>query len=159
MGNEFVTTFPLLPRSPLVHSFASKRPASRFGKKQTRVEMPIQTEQGQPTRCSNLKHTGPRHACVPPLLNQGDPRSPRLPPALSTAPDSNPSTAATSMVRVVSVTPAIFPHSRLKIGTASPTRRAFIPTSNIQHPTSNIQHPKFQTSSPSAPFGKSPARF
>ena len=152
MGDEFVTKFPLLPRHLPIHSYASKRPASRFGKKQTRVEMPIQTEQGQPTRCSNLKHTGPRHACVPPLLNQGDPRSPRLPPALSTAPDSNPSTAATSMAQVALVTPAIFPHSRLKIGTASPTRPPIIPTSNIQHP-------KFQTSSPSAPFGKSPARF
>ena len=152
MGDEFVTTFPLLPRSPLVHSFTSKRPASRFGKKQTRVEMPIQTEQGQPTRCSNLKHTGPRHACVPPLLKQGDPRSPRLPPALSTAPDSNPSTAATSMAQVAPVTPAIFAHSRLKIGIAYTTRPPIFPTSNIQHP-------KFQTSSPSAPFGKSPRRF
>ena len=83
-----------------------------------RVEMPIQTEQGQPTRCSNLKHTGPRHACVPPLLKQGDPRSPRLPPALSTAPDFNPSTAATSMAQVAPVTPAFFPQPKPKISAA-----------------------------------------
>ena len=37
--------------------------------------MPIPTEQGQPKRCTNLKHTGPRHVCVPALPKKGNPRS------------------------------------------------------------------------------------
>jgi hypothetical protein len=50
--------------------------------------------------------------------------------------------------------PAKFPHPRSKIHTAAPKRPPI-----LQHPTLNIQHPKFQTSSHSAPFGKSPVRF
>ena len=135
-GDEFVTTFPLLPRSPLVHSADKKRPASRFrGKIHKGSEMPVPTNQANPKRCSILFRNGQMTALSPPLAHPRFPCHPAPSPPRSTA-------------------PARFPHSQSKIHAAAPKRSPI-----IQHPTFNIQHPKFQTSSRAAPFGKSPRRF
>ena len=160
MGNEFVTTFPLLPRSPLVHSFAPKRPASRFrGKIHKGSEMPVPTNQANPKRCSILFRNGQMTALSPPLAHPRFPCHPAPPPPRSTVPASNPSAAAKPIAQVATgiqsvKEPARFPRPRSKIHTAAPKRPPIFP-----NPKSNIQHPKFQTSSPFAPFGISPARF
>ena len=160
MGDEFVTTFPLLPRSPLVHSFDQKRPASRFrGKIHKGSEMPVPTNQANPKRCSILFRNGQMIALSPPLAHPRFPCHPAPPPPRSTVPASNPSAAAKPIAHVATGIQSVkarplFPRPRSKIHTAAPKRPPI-----LQHPTSNIQHPKFQTSSPSAPFGISPRQF
>ena len=160
MGDKFVTTFPLLPRSPLVHSFAPKRPASRFrGKIHKGSEMPVPTNQANPKRCSIPFHNGQTTALSAPLAHPRFPYRPAPPPPRSTAPVSNPSAAAKPIAQVATgiqsvKAPAKFLHPRSKIHTAAPKRPPIIP-----NPTSNIQHPKFQTSSPSVGSGISPRRF
>jgi hypothetical protein len=160
MGDKFVTTFPLLPCSPLVHSVAQKRPASRFrGKILKGSEMPVPTNQANPKRCSILFRNGQMTALSPPLAHPRFPYHPAPPPLRSTAPASNPSAAAKPIAQVATGiqsvrAPARFPHPQSKIHTAAPKRPPIIP-----NPTSNTEQPEFQTSYHSAPFGKSPARF
>jgi hypothetical protein len=101
-GDEFVTTFSLLPRSPLVHSVAPKRPASRFrGKIQKGSEMPVPTNQANPKRCSILFRNGQMTALSPPLAHPRFPCHPAPSPPRPTA-------------------PARFPHPRSKIHSAAP---------------------------------------
>jgi len=158
-GDEFVTTFLLLPCSPLVHSVAQKRPASRFREKILKgSEMPVPTNQANPKRCSILSRNGQMTALSPPLAHPRFPCHPAPPPPRSTAPASNPSAAAKPIAYVATgiqsvKAPARFPHPRSKIHTAAPKRPPIFP-----NPTSNTEHPEFQTSYHSAPFGKSPAR-
>ena len=160
MGDEFVTKFPLFPRHLPIHSYASQRPASRFrGKIHKGSEMPVPTNQANPKRCSILFRNGQMTALSAPLAHPRFPCHPAPPPPRSTAPASNPSAAAKPIAHLATgiqsvKAPARFPHLQSKIHTAATKQPAIFP-----NPTSNTQHPKFQTSSHSAPFGKSPRRF
>ncbi len=147
-------------RSLPVNFAPAKRPASRFGEKQSKgSEMPVPTNQANPKRCSIPFHNGQMTVLPAPMAHPRFPCHPAPPLPRSTAPASNPSAAAKPIAQVATgiqsvKAPARFPHPQSKIHTAAPKRQPILP-----HPTSNIQHPKFQTSSPFAPFGKSPRRF